>query len=67
IMVSYNFESTKIWQPDLLIDEEISHAIDYNYSFGFGWRPTKWFVIDLYNTSYLSTLQEWSIYVKYLF
>ncbi len=65
--LNYVVESIQEWQTDTLVNEEINHIVNYNYSFGIGWQPNEHFVIDLYNNSDLANLRNWSIYFKYLF
>ncbi|GAI23660.1 unnamed protein product, partial [marine sediment metagenome] len=64
---NYVVESIQEWQTDTLVNEEINHIVNYNYSFGIGWQPNEHFVIDLYNNSDLADLRNWSIYLKYIF
>ncbi len=63
----YEYEYLKESSNTAIVSQDISHQINYDYSFGLGWQPNEHFVIDLYNNSDLANLRNWSIYLKYLF
>jgi hypothetical protein len=64
--ISYTFKNLREfrWTVDT---QNLMHTLTYDFSFGIGWQPVKRLVIDLYNDRYLSNLEYWAIYLKYIF
>ncbi len=63
----YDFRHDREASEDSVALQNISHDLNYAYSFGFGWKPHKKLTLDLYNTGNLGYLQNWAVYLKYEF
>jgi len=63
----YDFKSLREANEDSVAAQNISHNLNYEYSFGFGWKPLKRLTLDLYNTGNLTFLANWGLYIKYAF
>ena len=61
----YDFEHLREANEDFTFVQNIMHTLNYDYSFGFGWKPHKKLKLDLYNTGNLSSLYNWGLYIKY--
>jgi opacity protein-like surface antigen len=71
--VNYAYTENKIWDywnntNTLRVYEKHSkHRLNWGYSFGLQWSVSENFSIDMYNNRYISDLDEWAIYLKYIF
>jgi hypothetical protein len=63
----YDFRHNREASEDSAARQNISHDLNYAYSFGFGWKPHKKLTLDLYNTGNLTYLSNWGLYIKYAF
>lgn len=63
----YNYKDLRESTDTGLVNEHISHSLNYSYSFGLGWQPNQYLSIDVNNYGYLNHLDHWSIYIRYVF
>ncbi len=63
----YDFRSLREASEDSVAVQDISHDLNYEYSFGFGWKPHRRLTLDLYNTGNLTLLSNWGLYIRYAF
>jgi len=53
-------------QRQILISEDATHRLYYQYSFGLGWQPWDKFKIDILTKGSLSWINEWSLAFYYM-
>ena len=63
----YDFRSLREGSEDSVAAQDIGHDLNYEYSFGFGWKPHRRLTLDLYNIGNLTALSNWGLYIKYTF
>ncbi len=63
----YQYSCNKIRTNTATLDHWVTNTLKRDYSFGLAWQPHERVVIDLYNDFELDNIENWSLYVKYLF
>lgn len=63
----YNYKDLRESTDTGLVNGDISHSLNYSYSFGLGWQPNQYLSIDVNNYEDLMDLDHWSIYIRYVF
>jgi hypothetical protein len=63
----YDFETLREANEDVAITQDITHTLDYEYTFGLGWKPHKKITVDLYTDGGFWYLKDWAVYLKYAF
>lgn len=64
---SYTFRNLRTSDDTYVIQQHLFHTFTYDLSFGIGWQPHKKVIVDIYNNGNLSYINNWALYVKYLF
>jgi hypothetical protein len=67
----YNLDHNRITSVDyngsqVLVSEDITHHLYYQYSFGLGWQPWDKFKIDILTKGVISLIYEWSLAFYYI-
>lgn len=60
----YTFKDDKEWNSDSTLARYNEHNLGFDYSWGIGWWLNEYFTVDLYNTSDLSSKNNWAIYLR---
>lgn len=71
--IDYTYKGDKIWDywnySDTLraYEEFNDHRLNWGYSFGLQWKVSEDFYVDMYNNNYISSIEKWALYLKYMY
>jgi hypothetical protein len=71
--IDYEYTYRKIWDywnntnTLRVYNRQDKHSLEWGYSFGMQWRLTEKFIIDMYNNNMLTDVDEWALYLKYMY